>query len=414
MSDIKDALEILGNQTQSRFMSPETPAQKPGFDVGEAVETYFQEFPDMRGQVFIVDQRQEQTPENALNTLRGMLKAAAAGDEYRNAMVQHFNEEQLPIAQKFLEIGVNRAIGSFDGSPRAAPGRDRMCVILLSPDESINRGAFERFGPDTAPVPDTVTPDKLVECTFHHETAHALDTRSQESSFLPDKRGKYDIDNLTQSNFRECVADAYALIRHYQKHGEGDTGFGEFISNQRAMDAVMGDVSHYTSPTLDGVNKLARAGKLSGLSPQQSLDLATRVAEKTALGWDAMRNMKQESDTLRSSVGYTRLGWNGMIRQLGAQAEKTESPAFHKAAVHTLRTIDSMLIKSKISEPVRDEALRRAKTNRPEKEPAQAFTQKMATQSILAKNVIKTALGKLGENVRRVTNFTRRNKFGTT
>jgi hypothetical protein len=84
---------------------------------------------------------------------------------------------------------------------------------------------------------------------------------------------------------RECAADAYALIRHYQKYGQ-DSAFGQYIKDMRVFDIVHhGDHTHYTIESLDAVMEMAKDGRLENLTPAQARDLAAKIAFETAHDW---------------------------------------------------------------------------------------------------------------------------------
>ena len=78
----------------------------------------------------------------------------------------------------------------------------------------------------------------------------------------------------------ESIADAYALIRHYQRYGvEGETRNKYVSPSARADNFVLGgDSGHFTSFVLDAIAKRKHEIDFNKLDPQQTADLARRFA----------------------------------------------------------------------------------------------------------------------------------------
>ena len=105
----------------------------------------------------------------------------------------------------------------------------------------------------------------------------------------------------------ECIADSYALIRHYQRYGE-DSAFGEHWSAFRSAAAVLTpDPAHWTSEAMQEVMDMNKQGLLTDLSPQEAIDLAMEIAEKHSFGLDESPNIKNAFDTspLRDAFAET-------------------------------------------------------------------------------------------------------------
>jgi hypothetical protein len=80
----------------------------------------------------------------------------------------------------------------------------------------------------------------------------------------------------------ECVADAYAMIRHYQRFGTaGETSDKYVDPAARALHMIMrGDMGHFTSFVLDEIQKQKDKVDFSKLDDEQTAELARRFALK--------------------------------------------------------------------------------------------------------------------------------------
>jgi len=109
---------------------------------------------------------------------------------------------------------------------------------------------------------------------FDHETGHCLDDNSADRAY--------------SRHQRECFADIFGLIRHYQRHGI-ETGFDRALLHMRArLTGLMDNVystEHMTAACLLAVAVMSPAQKqaLASLSPQQAVEGAFAIVSATAL-----------------------------------------------------------------------------------------------------------------------------------
>jgi hypothetical protein len=78
----------------------------------------------------------------------------------------------------------------------------------------------------------------------------------------------------------ESVADAYALIRYYQRYGADSDSKNKYVSPAARADNFMlwGDSTHFTSFVLDAIAQRKHLIDFDKLTPQQTADLARRFA----------------------------------------------------------------------------------------------------------------------------------------
>lgn len=78
----------------------------------------------------------------------------------------------------------------------------------------------------------------------------------------------------------ESVADAYAMIRHYQRFGVDNASRDKYVSPGGRADnfVLFGDSTHFTSFVLDAIVKRKHLIDFDKLTPEQTADLARRFA----------------------------------------------------------------------------------------------------------------------------------------
>lgn len=296
-------------------------------DLTAAIAEFYAEFPERRVDTFILDHTAHK-------------KGRAAVDAYADDAAAL--QEKFPKAK--VKRAVNMAAGFFEG-----------CLpVSVSITESLfnNRPDIEIFGRFVCPAGEEFSARLLksifiagdafdnnlfpvMEDRFNntemwqryvldHELGHAITVDSIERS---------EAKTVSIANRRECEADAYAMIRHFQRYGS-DSGFPAYIRDVRNMNVVhKGDVTHWTPRAIDRVIALNESGALHNLSPQQSRDLAVKIAAEVALSDDAEHNMKE---TFKATALIARtLGLADAIDSLYMEVAKTgsntKSPAVQEA-----------------------------------------------------------------------------------
>ena len=100
--------------------------------------------------------------------------------------------------------------------------------------------------------------------SLDHELGHAL---------IPEGTGK-------DENLAECVADAYSVIRHFQRYGASSALIDSLVS-ARAFSGVVGDDDqHFTAPVVAALLKHRHKIAWNALSPQDTQRLAVDFARK--------------------------------------------------------------------------------------------------------------------------------------
>ena len=211
------------------------------FDFEREVRTAWDSFPDIINRVFFLDIANQRlvypgdkdsmtVAGTALNHDRGLL------EEVRQSKEEKRN--------------------------RAYPGKNGNYVLLYTKEDGKD---LSRYG---------ISREQLMYFAFDHEFAHAM---------MP---GALDTKNM---NLAECMADAYAVIRHFQRFGADSTAPDALMAYRAAKFVFRNDhdkeaaADHFTAPVLEQI--LARRHDIdwSKLTPQETRKLAFRFAAQYAL-----------------------------------------------------------------------------------------------------------------------------------
>jgi hypothetical protein len=168
----------------------------------------------------------------------------------------------------------------------------------------------------------------------------------------------------------ECVADAYALIRHFQRFGDDSVPRHQYVDPfSRLMAMVMGqDLSHFTTFVLDEIIKRKDEIDFSKLDEKQTENLAWRFAMKFAPPKPVIAMLHEEFEPVRQA--YERSPHSGnFIKVLISMAldPKTDYYTF-KASSLLLKTYleDAAKLSGKLNVP--EELLKDVRKKLKEKE----------------------------------------------
>ena len=265
--------------------TPEDDAGGPPLDLADAIREFYQDFPEHRNDVFILNHQQFKTGREAVANIAPELAAL----EQRNpaaktSMAKSFAlgafEGKMPMSVNISESMFNQKAESAVYGRIVIPAGDQFSARLLKSIFVANDAQDNARFPMMADEHNNT--QMWHRYVLDHELGHAvtiltIDKQSMKTSSFGNKA--------------ECEADAYAMIRHYQRYGENST-FPEYVRDLRNMNAVHKmDVTHWTSRAVQKVIDLNVAGKLKGMTPQQSRDLAVQIAQETHLSADAEHNV---------------------------------------------------------------------------------------------------------------------------
>jgi len=145
----------------------------------------------------------------------------------------------------------------------------RINLIALVDDKNI-RGIFsERY-----------TKEMRVIFNLDHEIGHHILKNGY--SLSPDRSAR---------QLAEGVSDAYAMLRHIQRFGN-NTDHAGFYGESRAYSILYGDTEHYTTNTVQRTIQVADEMDISGLSLQETVKLAEKIALECRISSEALEKIR--------------------------------------------------------------------------------------------------------------------------
>jgi len=265
----------------------EDDAGGPSLNLAKAIAEFYEDFPEHKNDVFILNHQSFATGKAAVDNIAPQL--AALQEAYPVAKMGFAKSLALGMFEGKLPCSVNIAESTFNNKPDVKifgriviPAGDEFSATLMKSifvsNDPLPNGKF----PTMAAVHnDTEMWHRYV---LDHELGHAvtmlnIDKQSMKTSSFGNKA--------------ECEADAYAMIRHFQRYG-ADSTFPQYVRDLRNMNVVhKGDVVHWTSRAIDRVIALNAKGKLKNMTPQEARDTAQQIAREEHLSADAENNVAQ-------------------------------------------------------------------------------------------------------------------------
>lgn len=267
--------------------TPEDDAGGPSLNLAKAIAEFYEDFPEHRNDVFILNHQTFATGKAAVDDLAPQL--AALQEAYPAAKMGFAKSLALGMFEGKLPCSVNISESTFNNKPDMQIfGR-----IVVPAGDEFSATLMKSIFVSNDPLPNTKFPTMSAEhnntemwhrYVLDHELGHAvtmlnIDKQSMKTSSFGNKA--------------ECEADAYAMIRHFQRYG-ADSTFPQYVRDLRNMNVVhKGDVIHWTSRAIDRVIEMNAEGKLANMTPQQARDTAQQIAREVHLSADAENNVAQ-------------------------------------------------------------------------------------------------------------------------
>lgn len=309
-------------------------------DLGAAIAEFYQDFPEHKADVFIMNHQQFTSGREAVASLAAGLEAVKL--KFPAAQLGFAKSLAMGLFEGKLPASVNISDSPFLPKPESPifarivnpAGEEFSARIMKSIFVASDPIANDRFPTMASRHNDTEMWQRYV---LDHELGHAVTQLSIDKQAMK---------TSSLGNKAECEADAYAMIRHYQRYGS-NSDFPEYVRDLRNMNVVhKGDVTHWTTRAVEEVIALNAAGKLQNLSPQQARDLAVDIASRTHLSADAEYNMGQAfAATVRltkAAMAKDTPDGDRLMSYLAAACNigaNTESPAVLEACRHYKNTI---------------------------------------------------------------------------
>ncbi len=153
-------------------------------------------------------------------------------------------------------------------------------VYLRKHPEESSRASYDPWsGASIIFFNDKIDPEvaKIATEKANERTLHLLD---HELGHLAIEDGMYDNPQSPQGLLGENIADAYALLRHYQRFGTSKECFDKYVSPfARASSLIFsGDATHFTTFTLQAISNARNALKIDNIDAATTARMARDYA----------------------------------------------------------------------------------------------------------------------------------------
>lgn len=305
--------------------TPEDDAGGPPLNLAAAIAEFYSEFPEHKDDVFILNHQTHARGREAVDALAPQIAALEARHpSAKTGMAKSFAlggfEAKMPMSVNISESMFNNKSESQIFGRIVIPAGDQFSATLLkSIFVASDHQPNNRFPTMAAEHNNTEMWHRYV---LDHEIGHALTMLTI---------NKQSMKTSSFGNKAECEADAYSMIRHYQRYGS-DSTFPEYVRDLRNMNAVHKlDVTHWTSRAVQKVIDLSAEGKLQNLTPHETRDLAIKIAQETHLSADAEHNVGKAFKSVVMSMLTKKLSDDEKVSYLQNAAARvgaeTQSPA---------------------------------------------------------------------------------------
>jgi hypothetical protein len=313
-------------------------------DLAEAIKEFYRDFPEHKKDVFILNHQKFATGKEAVADIAPALDAVKAENPaaklpFAKSMAMGMFEGKLPCSVNIGESMMNNK-----------PDSKIFARIVIPAGDEFSAKLMKSIFVSNDPVPNANFPvmdDKYNNTemwhryVLDHELGHAVTQLNTDKQAMK-------VSSL--GNRAECEADAYAMIRHYQRYG-ADSTFPEYVAELRNINAVQkGDVVHWTTRAVDEVIELNRQGKLADLTPQQARDLSVEIAKRCHLSADAEHNMGEAFKSIVISTALASKNKTGdgervmkYLEQVAELGAETNSPGVLEVCRRYMSTIETFI-----------------------------------------------------------------------
>lgn len=310
--------------------------ERKTYTVAQIKEEFFQEFPELKNKVKIIDPRDYDGIDAIIADVRPDFQEEAKMPG-QNPMIATMRENMLRMVLKMgapvaMMLGVDPHAETIGGSKRLVFGGnedlsfDTLVWRGLSPGTANLVAQFSKDFEEKLQEkvkgtyylpPELNDPNILQSFVLDHELGHAATAHMIKQT----KALTHDV-----PQYWECIADSYALIRHYQRYGE-DSQFGEYWTAFRSSAAVMvPDPVHWTAEAMEKVMDLNKQGKIKDLTPKQAIELAVKIADECGFGLDESPNIAKAFGTSPLKAAFVESVGKGVVNTLKDLWKKSKNP----------------------------------------------------------------------------------------
>ena len=276
MSSAQDILKKLSN-----VFSGES-RKKTHLDIQKVGVEFFDLFPELQEKIIIVDRKAYRNGEQFFQGFKDQLESA----------MLHLQPDRKERVKKAIMSGFDGRDNASACYTRSAENETPLLVVVfpllrdMTAAEIIEnwiRSKKIKKLRVTADIPSFVSDEQMQRFILDHELAHALENLRFPQNEIADKKEK--------ENFEECVADAFALMQHYQRGG--DDGLAKVLCAARAVLSMHDyNTTHYTCAAIREVMRMK--SDYTALSSEQLFEKAVSVAKHTFCRQQEMEMISEE------------------------------------------------------------------------------------------------------------------------
>ncbi len=312
---------------------------KKSYTVKDIEAEFNKDFPEMKDIVNFIDPKDYNSIEEIENAIEPFFLADVEND-LANKGHKHLEDRvnknpemkrgmamtKKSMAMSIIKMGMPFAMNlSVDENADSMAGND--CLIFggkedLSAKDILWRLMVSRSSNAVASIDKNFQKKLEEEVEQHYAVPEELDDVNMMQTFFLDHEIGHAVtmpdikisQHLSQDvrQYMECIADSYAMIKHYQRYGE-DSPMGEYWSAVRNVTAVMvPETVHWTTEAMEKIIYMNQQGLIKDLSPRESIDLAVEIADGVSFGLDEEYNVNKAFDTSPIMDTFMTIANNGL------------------------------------------------------------------------------------------------------
>ncbi|MBU6475239.1 MAG: hypothetical protein KGL10_07045 [Alphaproteobacteria bacterium] len=289
-----------------KFRAAARKPQDTAFDFDREVAQVWRDFPEVKDKIFFFD---------ASDNARLVYPEEGKGREAAQAFSDRHH----------IPKGMQDAFAAWRGKNSYCQplGGGRRLLFVLT-----EKHPYDKISPRAPLAQETAF-------VFDHELGHAV---------IPEGTGL--------GNRGECIADAYATIRHLQRYG-ADSPFIGHVVNNRAFDLVFRDQwygsTHFTSSVTGKILECRHDVDWAALTPLQTAALARKFALEHEIGYEALHMLEKDFSALHEKADSIARGDKAPLKELAKKVLSTDVSDVFKYGAAALalyvdkRTADAVL-----------------------------------------------------------------------
>ncbi len=288
------------------------------FSYAKEIERFYEDFPELKGKVFIVDPNKYKSTQDFIDANPEFLatqRKFQRFDHIKNSGVTIEDYKRViwatfpgasQLDKHYKDGGFCCPILNFADliafSKDKKQAQDIEVIYFIMPIKTTPLFNIEFLNClQESDFNDDCNMEILHKYVLYHEIGHAL-----YNEIKKEKSAQYILDGYSQDAEHiyegEATAESYALIKLIQEYGVKNPTI-EFIIARRTLSRITKDSSAYNFlPSIDKVVEYANVGKLDNLTSKESAQLACQIAEENSLTAEHSKEISVHTHPIYSSL----------------------------------------------------------------------------------------------------------------